>query len=187
MPPHMTRHITAQIRNSGVPLQIESIRLSPHHGWVLNHVRIYSTSPDDLRPLLNTEKLYVILWPVNWKDPVKGGWHIKIKTKQLDVSPGHLLETVLEDSPAYRTINRLEASLTAAPGQVAVEHAALSWGGISILAHGTVAFAGKPLFAKTGAARDPADVLRYANQVVDTLNRLKFAPSPQLKIGRAHV
>ena len=88
LPPSLTRRITAQAREAGIPLQVESIRLSIHHGWVLNNVRLYSTSPDDLQPLLNAEKLYVMPWPVDWKRPSKGGWHIRVYVKDLGVSLG---------------------------------------------------------------------------------------------------
>lgn len=56
LPPDLTRRITAQARDAGIPLQVHSIRLSTHRGWVLNGFRLYSTSPDDLQPLLSAKK-----------------------------------------------------------------------------------------------------------------------------------
>jgi hypothetical protein len=51
LPPGLTNRIIARAQAAGIPLQVESIRLSPHRGWVLKNFRLYSTSPDDLPPL----------------------------------------------------------------------------------------------------------------------------------------
>lgn len=176
LPPGLTRRIMAQAQEAGIPLQIQSIRLSTHRGWVLNNVRLYSTSPDDLQPLLRAKKLYVMLWPVDWKRASRGGWHIKIYVKNLGVSLGRPWESVLPDDHPFRTIKKLEASLIAAPGRFTVENARLSWGGINLLAHGTALFSGENEAQQTG------DFRRRAAKAADVLSRLKCEQPPELSL-----
>jgi hypothetical protein len=178
LPPGLTRRITAQVQAAGLPLQVQSIRLSTHHGWVLNHVRIYSTSPDDLQPLLTAKKMYVMLWPVDWKKPSKGGWHIKIYAKDLGFSLGRPWESVLPENHPFRTVSRLKTSLTASPGRLAVEKADLSWGGINILAHGTARFSG----TREDDSQRRADFLRRAAKAADALSQLKCGQPPVLSL-----
>lgn len=178
LPPSLTSRIVAQIQTSGVPIQVQSIRLSPHRGWVLNNVRLYSTSPDDLQPLLSARRLYVMLWPVDWKNPATGGWSIDVYVKNLGVSLGRPWESILPDSHPFRTISRLKASLTAAPGQISIEEAELQWGNITLLTQGTAVFS-----AKTG--NEPLqgdDFRRRAAQAADALSRLQCKKPPQLNI-----
>ena len=177
LPPSLTQRIVAQVQTAGVPLQVQSIRLSTHRGWVLNNARLYSTSPDDLQPLLDAKKLYVMLWPVDWKKPAEGGWRIKIYVKDLGVSLGRPWESVLLESHPFRTVSKLKASLTASPGRINVENAELYWGGVTILSHGTAVFSG------TGTARqDTTDFRRRAAKAADALSRLKCERSPQLSL-----
>ncbi len=176
LPPSLTRRITAQVQEAGIPLQVQSIRLSIHHGWVLSNIRLYSTSPDDLQPLLSTKKLYVMLWPVDWKKPAKDGWHIKIYVKNLGVSLGRPWESVLPDDHPFRSVKKLEASLTVAPGRFVVENAKLSWGGIDILARGTA------IFSEKSAAQPIGDFSRRAAKVADALSRLKCERPPDLSL-----
>ena len=178
LPPSLTRRITAQLHAAGIPLQVESIRLSPHHGWVLNNARIYSTAPDDLQPLLTAKKFYVMLWPASWKQPSEGGWHIKIYGKDLGVSLGTPWENVLSEDHPFRTVNRLTASLTAAPGRIAIEKANLDWGGAKILMQGTA------VFSATGEPQGEAGVnfRRRIAKAADALSQLKCEQPPELRL-----
>lgn len=176
LPPGLTNRITARVRAEGIPLQVQSIHLSIHHGWVLKNVRLYSTSPDDLQPLLNAEKIYVLPWPVDWKNPAKGGWHLKLYVKNLGVSLGRPWETVLPENHPFRTVHRLNASLTAAPGRIEVENAALDWGGINIFVHGNADI------SKTGDLPQSIDSRRLAAKAADALSRLKCEEPPKLRL-----
>ncbi len=176
LPPSLTRRITVQVQEAGIPLQVQSIRLSIHHGWVLSNIRLYSTSPDDLQPLLSTKKLYVMLWPVDWKKPAKDGWHIKIYAKNLGVSLGRPWESVLPDDHPFCNVKKLDASLTVTPGRFVVENAKLSWGGIDILARGTA------VFSEKSAAQPIGDFSLRAAKVADALSQLKCERPPELSL-----
>lgn len=178
LPPNLTRQITAQLQKAGIPLQVQSIHLSPHRGWVLNNTRLYSTSPDDLQPLLNARKLYVMLWPVDWKKPTEGSWHIKVYVKNLGVSLGHPWESVLPDSHPFRTISKLDASLIAASGRITIENAELHWGNINLTTHGTLCFSGQG----EPEVWQGKDFRRRAAKAADALNQLKCEKTPQLNL-----
>ncbi|MCU0857604.1 MAG: hypothetical protein MUC65_04275 [Pontiellaceae bacterium] len=176
LPPQAVKRITAKIKTAGIPLQIESIRLSLHHGWVLHQVQLYSTSPDDLRPLLNARKLYVAFWPVDWGNPLKGGMNIRLYARDLDISLGHAWENRLAETSPYRTVTRLDVSLTAMPGQLIIREAAASWDSINLRAHGTVSLSEKPRF------KPNVDVSRYAVPLMNLLNQLRFTSPPQVNL-----
>ncbi|MFA7368182.1 MAG: AsmA-like C-terminal region-containing protein [Kiritimatiellales bacterium] len=177
LPPGLTRRITAQAQAEGIPLQVESIRLSTHRGWVFNNARLYSTSPDDLQPLLSAKKLYVMFWPVNWKNLAGGGWHIKIFVRDLGVSLGRPWETVLPENHPFRTISKLNASLAAEPGRIIIENADLRWGGITITARGAAAFPVAGQFRQ-----DTTDFRRSAAKAADALSQLSCDKPPQLSL-----
>lgn len=177
LPPGMTRRITAHLQEAGIPLQAQSIHLSPHRGWVLKDARLYSTSPDDLQPLLTARKMYVRFWPVDWKQPVTGGWRIRLYVKSMGVSLGTPWENTLADGHPFRTIQKLEAAITAAPGRIAIDRAKLTWGGIRFVAHGTVLFEGT---AESQKIKD--DFRRRVALIADTLSRLKCEQPPELRL-----
>jgi len=54
LPEQLTQRINAQVLEAGIPLHFDSVRLS-HRGWVLGNARIYSASPDDLKPMLRAK------------------------------------------------------------------------------------------------------------------------------------
>ena len=178
LPPSLTRRITAQVQAAGIPLQIQSIRLSTHHGWVINNARLYSTSPDDLQPLLSAKKLYVMLWPVDWKNTAGGGWRIKIFVRDLGVSLGRPWESVLPETHPFRNMSKLEASLVAAPGRITVENAELNWGGVTITSRGTAVF---PVVGQI--RQNTADFRRSAAKAADALSQLKCDKPPQLDLS----
>jgi len=179
LPPNTIRHITAQLHEAGIPLQVKSIRLSMHHGWQLNDARLYSTSPDDLQPLLEVKKLYVMPWPVDWKNLVTGGWHINVYAKRLGVSLGRPWEDALPKSHPFRTISQLKASLTAAPGRVDLESSDLQWGNIRLLTHGTARFSA---VKNESQSRQSKDFRRRAAKAADALSLLKCEKFPHLNL-----
>ena len=187
LPPSLTNRITAQVRAAGVPLQVESIRLSTHRGWVLNNARLYSTSPDDLQPLLSAKKLYIMVWPVDWKNIAKGDWRIKIFVRDLGVSLGRPWENTLQENHPFRTVSKLDTTLTARAKHIAVENAELQWGGVTILAHGSANFSGNAIFAGGGEEQQQqqsmADFRRSAAKAANALSQLQCKQAPQLNLS----
>jgi len=176
LPDSMIRQITTRARERGLPLQIDSIRLSPRHGWVLRNVRIYSTSPDDLEPILNVNKLYAFLWPDRWT--TKSGLDISLYGKNIKLTPGLSWETAVSPGSPFRTIDRLNASVTIEPGNLSVTRADLLWGGVALRTRGTLAL------GDTRAKKDklPAELKHRGTQAKELLNGLQIEQPPEISI-----
>ncbi|MDK2858004.1 MAG: hypothetical protein PWQ89_1123, partial [Verrucomicrobiota bacterium] len=186
LPEQLTQRINAQVLKAGIPLHFDSIRLS-HQGWVLGNARIYSASPDDLKPMLRAKKLYVLAWPADWKNLSRANWNFKVYVKTLAVSLGQSWENTLPPTHPFRTVHRLKASLTAGPEFVTVKKAYAQWGEAEIRAHGSVSLSGR------GKSKQSADKLRkrdvslpvfssVAAETADVLSRLQFEQDPQITL-----
>ena len=177
LPPSLTHRITTQLQESGVPVQVQSIRLSMHRGLVFNEARLYSTSPDDLQPLLSAKKIYILPWPVDWKNPAQSGWRLKIFVRDLGVSLGKPWESVLLEKHPFRTVSKLNATVTVARGRITVDNADLRWGGMLITINGAAAFS-----VGGEEQQDSTDFRGRAAKAVDALSRLKCEKPPQLNL-----
>jgi len=181
LPDHVTQKITAQARKKGLPLQIGSIQLSPHRGWVLHDVRLYSTSPDDLKPVFSAKKLYVFLWPDSWIAPSKAGWNMSLSGKSSEVSLGTPWETALSATSPFRKLDRLRASLHIDSKQLQLETSEFQWGGIHIHTSGQIDFTGPPVANPLNKGFWLRDHLQAA-QLANVLERLSFETAPDVTI-----
>jgi len=143
LPNPLTQKITAKAREKGLPLHLDSIHLSPHRGWVLQNVRLYSSSPDDLQPLFATEKLYLSIFPKNWLAPSTGGWNISLDGKNSKISLGRTWEETLRTDNPFQTLETLDASLHIQNKQLRIESFEALWGGLRIRTSGQIDFAEK--------------------------------------------
>lgn len=180
LPDQVTRQITARALKGGLPLKIESIRLSPHRGWVLRNVRLYSTSPDDLQPVLSAKKLYIFLWPDNWTAPSKGGWNVSVFGKNIDLSLGRPWDATLSANSPFRQIDQIHASLHIDSKGLQLTDSDLLWGGIRMYTSGQTVFAKKP------SERALPEISRQAAQFANTLEQLQFESTPELTIRFNH-
>ncbi len=176
IPDRVIRQITARACENGLPLQIDSIQLSPHRGWVLRNVRLYSTSPDDLKPVFSAEKLYIFLWPDNWLAPSKAGWNVSLFAKNGGVSLGRPWETALNANHPFQTVDRLSASLHIDSKNLQLKESELQWGGIQIRTSGQVTFQ-----KKTSEHTRPLFGLQAA-QLANALEQIQFESEPELTI-----
>lgn len=177
LPPGLTVRITARLQEAGLPLHARSIRLSTHRGWVLNQARLYSPSPDDIKPLLSADKLYVSLRPDGWRNLFKN-WRIGIYVRNATVSFGPLWESELPENHPFRTISKLKTSLTVGPERAAVKNLLLQWGNLTLAAQGDA------LFSADGAPRrdPPDDLRRQATDAALFLGKLKYDTPPRIEV-----
>ncbi len=176
LPNQLTQKIASEAQRKGLPLQIESIRLSPHRGWVLRNVRLYSRSPDDLKPLFATEKLYVFAWPDRWLAPSKAGWKVSLTGKNSDISLGSTWETALRADNPFRTVDRLRASLHIQNKQLRLESSDLQWGGLRIRTRGQADFAEQP------DKRSRPNFQTQAAQLANRFGTVPFETEPEINI-----
>ncbi len=175
VPGTITRKITGHIQAQGIPVQIESIRLSPR-GWVLRNVRLYSLSPDDLKPLLKTEALTLSVWPDNWFKPSKTGWDISMCGKKTALSLGPVWETTLSADNPFRTIARFEASLHIDRQQLRLKESSVLWGLFHIQADGDVNFSDQP------SGYSLPEFQNQATRIARILGGLPLEAEPEINI-----
>jgi len=175
LPDPLIHRITARFHQQGIPLQIESIRLSPR-GWVLHNVQIYSPFPDDLTPLFKTKKLTFFLWPDNWPALSKTGWNISLRGKNNEISPGQTQEKTLHADNPFRTIERMDLSLYIDHEHLRINESTLLWGGFRIQGSGKSFFSDQPQafsFQKTQT---------QAVRIAEVLSELQFETEPEINI-----
>lgn len=177
LPAGIVRQITARAQGAGLPVRIESIRLSPFRGWVCSQVRLYSTSADDLRPLVQTRRLYVRCRLVHWHDPARRGLGVRLYSKDLSVSLGQPWEAALPADHPFRSAEQFRAALTLRRDSLVIGQAEICWGGIQLHTAGTVEFAG-------GGARTalPAETRRKAAEFAQSMAKIEFKSAPQIDL-----
>jgi len=177
IPAPLTRKIAQHLQKNGMPVQVDSITLSPHRGWVLHDARIFSTSPDDLKPLLQTDKLYVNIWPKGWKAISRGEWTLRIRCEQADVSLGLPWESALEAAHPFRTVSGLNARLHIRPSGLTIESAQMNWGGCRLQAAGQADFPEEKKPLDSGLF---SKFQTRAIQIVDLLADQTFSTAPEV-------
>lgn len=179
IPEPLTRKITEQLQKNGVPLQVDSITLSAHRGWVLHNARLFSTNPDDLNPLIQADRLYIHIRPEDWTPLSRTEWYLRIYCKKADISLGLLWENELDGSHPFRTVQQLRARLHVSPSRITIDRSEANWGGFVLRA------AGQAEFPKQ---KKPADPARYrmiqsrVTQAADLLAGLMFSAPPEISL-----
>ena len=179
IPAPLTRSLTAHLQKNGLPLHIDSIRLSPHRGWVLHNARLYSARADDLKPVIQVKKLYVRAWPKKWTALSQTPWDITLSGKEIDVSLGSPWEAALNKTHPFRTIDRLRAHLQIRQDGLSLDSAEVNWGGYILRSSGQLAFPKQ---------KQPANPAFYsalqtrATQTAEILSDLTFSTPPELSI-----
>jgi len=179
IPGPLTQNITGWLQKKGIPLQIDSISLSTHRGWVLHNVRIYSTEPDDLKPVLQTEKLYIHIWPEDWTPLSRTQWDLTVYSKQIEVSLGLPWENALDKTNPFRTINRLQAHLQIDPSGFEMDTAEIDWGGYTLHANGQAAFPDQTQPANPAFYNA---LQTHATQAAELLSELTFSTPPEFNL-----
>lgn len=182
LPPKTIRHICSLAQEKGIPLRIESIRLFPHRGWALQNVQIFNPSPDVLKPLLKTKVIYVHLFPEDWSDLKHGGWHIRLNSRDIDLSLGQQWDEQMPPGHSFRTLKKMRANLHIRPGEIAVDSASALWNSLQIEVKGLASRSTK----KSSAAPDRlTSLLKHANRIADTLNRIDWEPDSRIDLSFA--
>lgn len=180
LPQQITQKITGKLQENNLPVTIDSIRLSPHRGWVLHNVRLYSPVPDDLEPIFYAKKIYVQLWPDQWTQLFDTNWRVIAHSKQLNVSLGNEWNIGLNQNDAFRSIKNAQADIHISPEQIVMNSAELTWGGWRIIPSGKVER--QPPAIKTTDSSGYEIVRNHALQAAQILNKIKFDSPPSLNI-----
>jgi hypothetical protein len=180
LPDTLTKKISGELLKSGIPLRFDSIRLSLHRGWVLENTVFYSTSPDDLKPLFETPKLYVRAWPDSWKNLKNATWDMTLYATESVVSLGNAWQAALPETSPFHTVDRMKIPLTAQRGRIHIEEALLNWGGLHLILSGEILLDEPPVKKPSGT-----DWQRQAAEAAAFINSLQFAVSPVISVDFA--
>jgi hypothetical protein len=179
VPAPLTRHITARLQAQGIPLQIGSITLSPRRGWVLHNPRLYSTSPDDLTPILQTKQLACRIWPKDWSNLKESAWDVSIRGIDIAIRPGRQWESFFPKPGPFRSLGRLQADLTVDSRQLTINYSEIQWGTVRFSA------AGHAVFPATATPLTPGlmdQIEHVANQVTEALRDTSIIGASELNL-----
>ncbi|HKL22015.1 MAG TPA: hypothetical protein VJ904_09430, partial [Tichowtungia sp.] len=179
VPKPLTEEITAELQEKKIPIQIDSISLSPRQGWLLHNVRIYSPDPDDLQPVLQADELCFFIWPDDWTSLSSTEWSVSLSGKQIKISLGAPWERALSEANPFRTIDRLDTHLRVDPSGLSVDSAEVDWGGIHLKADGQFEF---PDEMQLLQPEFYSKVQSYATRTAHLLAGLTFDRTPEISL-----
>lgn len=184
IPAPLTRKLTAGLQEKGVPLHVRSITFSPHRGWVLHHVSLYSTSADDLRPILQADQMTCQIWPEDWTHLKQTAWDITLGGTDLALSPSYRWDALLpSEATSLKTIRRAHARVTLDRQGIEIHNSEIQWETLLIRAAGRAAFS--PATAESTSPPDPQKLEALATRIAplfDTLSELSFSGPPEFNI-----
>jgi len=184
LPDEAVGAVARRLQEAGLPVQIENIRLSPGRGWAIRHVKLYSASPDHLQPLLAARKMYVWIWPENWKHPAKGRWQISIHARESALSLGPEWDAGLGALHPLRNIQKLHADFAMHRDLITLYQAEALWGDIQFRAHGIFNLCKPPAGAEPRdiAAIPPGAIQSSAIRLAELLENLSFQEPPEVSL-----
>lgn len=177
IPDPLTQRINRSLHQRGMPIDISSVTLSPLRGFVLHEVRLYSPLPDDLEPMLQTDRLYVLAWPEKWFAPLSSQWNFKIRCRQIAVSAGCPWST--ETRQLFGTVEKTKATLLVTPDRLEITRGELLWGRCNVQVSGGFSFAEK---------KQPFDAERWRDRrarallLADALTDIRFDEPSEIAI-----
>ena len=185
LPAPAVERVRAELNAAGIPLKFDSIHLTLRRGWVLENAKLYTVSPDELKPLLSAPRFYITTWPA--KNSGWNHWNVKIHARNIHVSPGTEWDTILPANHPFNTITRADASLRYEPGRIALSRASATWGGVNFRAGGAITFETQPATTRAAVEHAEADAAarrfqRNAARAADFLSRLSFERTPVIAI-----
>ena len=182
IPSGLTRQLTATLQEKGLPLSVRAITLSPHRGWVLHNVSVYSPSADDLMPLLQAKQLTCRIWPRHWTDLKHTAWDITLRGESFSINPSHRWDSFYPDRAAFKTIDAAQATLTVAPDHITLENGEVQWGPMLLRASGRAAF---PATGSPSASSNQISMVRiepHAATVRKLLENISLGGNPELTL-----
>lgn len=186
IPDPLTRKFTERLQEKGIPVSIGAITLSPHRGWVLRDVRLYSPLPDDLAPLLSADKIYVRAWPKQWRGFLQSDWNLRMRSRRITVSPGRPWGPLAK--PLFQTIQRASVDLQTEKQSVTITRANMSWGGVQAHARGTVSLETEPAGRRQSARSLKTMAASYDSirsriiQTAEVIAGFRFDTPPELSV-----
>lgn len=189
LPNSLSRKITTRIEKKGIPLHVESISLSLRRGWVLHNPRVYSNSPDNLEPVLETDKLYLSILPERWTDLPETTWRISISGQDIKFAPEYLSENAPPDFP--RTVRQLQTSFEIDQNGLQLDHAELQLTNLLIRVSGQIAFPNKTKQGSSSSLEKPSPAPSLKTdlfqdfgkiRIPEAFTKVSFGTAPEINL-----
>lgn len=136
VPGPVLRHIVKRVNDAGIPVNVESVRLTLR-GWQAMNVMYYSRNPHDLEPILRVREMLVSRRDVLGEED-SGNWKIDVDAQDIRITPSVEWGVELPVSSAARSVDSASLTITMFPERVEFSRAEMSWLGIDFGAEGVL-------------------------------------------------
>ena len=172
VPGPLLREVTRRANEAGIPVSVEGITLTLN-GWRADHVRYYSSHPDDLDPIFESEHVF---FSVMKKSESKG---VKVNVKALGVRVAPSVEwgISIPAGSRSRAIKQAEVVLDFRPEGLVLSGGRLEWLGARFNINGII-LKGTQGPRSPSTQRTVSPVLVTATQFQTLEDRLKMLSLP---------
>lgn len=139
LPSEWTDHVRGALRDAGIPVEFNEIRLSKSgRGWILDEVKIYGGSPDQLSPILSADELAVHLLPADWRNLRHGGWRVYATVHDVHLDPPGVSSQQIGTDHPLRQIDRIHVVCQITPEKITIDPLQVGWGVVQMNLVGSV-------------------------------------------------
>ncbi len=169
VPGPLLREVIHRFNAAGVPVDIESVRLT-FRGWRATDVRYYSRHPDDLKPIIHASEVLFkrMMLP---GDTSSDRLVFDVVAKSIVLSPSVEWGVVLPQDSALRTIESAQVAVSFLPDRILLSDGILNWTGIDFHVDG--AFLRKESAAVTPDAKADVPSLPPPLVSADTIRKVE--------------
>ena len=137
VPDPLLREIIKRANKVGIPIEVEGITLTLH-GWRADHVRYYSTNPDDLEPLFQADRVFFSARGRKPETVDSKGWNVEVEAEEINMNPSVEWGVEIPMTSASRHIDQLEVLLSFTPDRILLSQGKMTWLGSHFNVNGTV-------------------------------------------------
>ncbi len=137
VPEPLLREVMRRVNAAGIPVEVDGITLTLH-GWRADHVRYYSTNPDDLEPLFLARQVFFSSRSSKQGNAGSDIWKIEVKAVGVGVNPSVEWGLAIPPDSPFRQSDRIEVSLEFMPDRIVLSHGKMDWLGLRFDLNGTI-------------------------------------------------
>lgn len=147
VPGPMLREVMHRANEAGVPVEVESIILTLR-GWRADHVRYYSSHPDDLEPIFKARTVFFSMQRHDGRRPRSEGVNIEVKALGVGMTPSVEWGVGIPEGSGSRHVEQIEAVLSFRSDRMVLSEGRMEWLGSLFNVNGTI-------LKRKGAVRPP--------------------------------
>lgn len=134
VPGPLLREVVHRLNAAGVPLDIESVRLT-FRGWRATDVRYYSRHPDDLKPIIHASEVLFkrVMLPGN---TASDRLVFDVVAKSIVLTPSVEWGVVFPEDSALKMIESAQVAVAFLPDRIQLSDGTLTWTGIDFHVNG---------------------------------------------------